>query len=160
MFADSHLGKLRALVGSRLLLVPSVRAIISDANGHVLLQKRLDYGNWGLPGGSPEPEESVFEAMKREVMEETGLTVLEARPFGFASDPRTEMGTYPNGDRVHAYSLLFEVLRFEGQLGASMDEGDGLEYFPPEAMPAMNTDQRRTVEHWLKFRSTGEFQLY
>ncbi len=160
MFADSYLGKLRAIVGPRLLLVPSVRAIITDSEGRVLLQKRLDYGNWGLPGGSPEPGEFASQAMEREVLEETGLIVLEARPFGFASDPASEMATYPNGHQIHAYSLLFEVLRYSGDLGACMEEGEGLAFFPPDALPEMNADQRRTVEHWSEFRRTGAFQLY
>ena len=45
-------------------------AIIRNAEGHVLLQRRSDNGLWGLPGGSVEIGESVTTAVVREVKEE------------------------------------------------------------------------------------------
>ena len=57
-FADSYVGKLRKLVGSRLLLVPGARIVIENTSGEILLQKRSDFGVWGLPGGNAEEGES------------------------------------------------------------------------------------------------------
>jgi len=34
-------------------------AIIRDHMGRILLQKRSDYGDWGLPGGGMEPGEKL-----------------------------------------------------------------------------------------------------
>ena len=37
--------------------------------------KEINFQKWNLPGGSLEPEETIFEGAKREVLEETFLTV-------------------------------------------------------------------------------------
>jgi 8-oxo-dGTP diphosphatase len=38
-------------------------------------------GLWEFPGGKREPEETLFEALKREILEEIGVEVVEAKPF-------------------------------------------------------------------------------
>jgi 8-oxo-dGTP diphosphatase len=51
-------------------------AIIRD--GHVLVAQRARgpaFGLWTLPGGVVEPGETLTEALVREVLEETGMTV-------------------------------------------------------------------------------------
>ena len=53
-FADSYLGRLRQLVGNRLVLVPGARIIIERDDGRILLHKRTDFDIWGLPGGNAE----------------------------------------------------------------------------------------------------------
>ena len=46
-FADSYLGKLRKLIGHRLVLLPGNRAILENSAGKILLLKRTDFGLWG-----------------------------------------------------------------------------------------------------------------
>lgn len=53
-----------------------VDAGITDDHGRVLLLRRADDGRFSLPGGWVRPDESVDEALTREVMEETGLKVM------------------------------------------------------------------------------------
>ncbi len=79
-FATSHLGKIRRLVGPQLLLVPGARVVIERSDSKVLLQKRSDLGVWGLPGGNAEPGEDLKTVVEREVLEETGLTITDAKP--------------------------------------------------------------------------------
>lgn len=50
----------------------SVKAIV-PSGGAVLLLQKAD-GTWELPGGRLEPHESIDACVKREVLEETGLT--------------------------------------------------------------------------------------
>lgn len=56
----------------------AVGAIVFDAAGRVLLVKRgrePARGKWSVPGGRVEAGETVREACRREVLEETGLEV-------------------------------------------------------------------------------------
>ncbi len=65
--------------------VPCVGAIITDAEGRLLLIKRghdPGAGLWSLPGGRVEPGETDEEAVVREIREETGLSVVCDRLIG------------------------------------------------------------------------------
>jgi ADP-ribose pyrophosphatase YjhB (NUDIX family) len=55
-----------------------VFALITNQQGQVLWARRRDNGMWNLPGGGREKKEAPWEALVREVREETGL---EARPL-------------------------------------------------------------------------------
>ena len=70
--------------------IPCVGAIITDAQGRLLLTKRghpPQAGYWSLPGGRIEPGESDHEALVREVQEETGLRVNPGRLVGSVELP-------------------------------------------------------------------------
>jgi len=61
-----------------------VKAIIVH-NGKFLLIREAKYdegtceGKWDAPGGRINPEESLFQGLKREVMEESGLTIVPGK---------------------------------------------------------------------------------
>ena len=113
-FKDSYLGKLRALVGQRPLIVPGFRIIIENPDGKILFIKRSDNGMWGLPAGSPEPGESLEDCVRREVFEETSLHIRSFECFGFASDPKHETHTYPNGDKIQNFTMLVHSNEWSG----------------------------------------------
>lgn len=160
MASESHVEKLRRLLGPQLLLLPSVRAVCEDHRGWVLLQERRDFGNWGPPGGMPEPGESATQAIVREVLEETGLHISGLRPIGFASEPATERVKYPNGDEVHSFTLILHATEWSGELRSTDPETKSLRFHDPLRLPPMEPCQRRTIEKFLEFKRTGQFQLY
>jgi mutator protein MutT len=84
-------------------------AIIRDSKGRILLQQRSDYGDWGLPGGGMNPGETIQETMVREVIEETGLSVMDCEFYAVYSGPRMEY-TYPDGNKVVFVMFLFNAL--------------------------------------------------
>lgn len=115
-------------------LRPGVAAIIQDGEGKILLQRRSDNGQWGLPGGSVEIGESVRDAIIREVQEETGLTVEVLRLVGVYSDPAIQIVRYPDGNVVHYISSLFACRIVEGTL-RTCDETLDLKFFDPADPP-------------------------
>ncbi len=158
-FAASTLGKLRALVGRRLLHVPGARVVLLNERGEYLLQKRRDFEMWGLPGGNAEDDEGVLESLSREIYEETGLTVRTLHPFGFGDDPQFERIMFPNGDECHFHALMFYATEFEGELRCD-EESLALDWFAPEHLPDnMLPNMRRSIEAYKRFRLGGGFQI-
>ena len=60
-------------------------AVIRGADGRVLIAKRPQDkhqgGLWEFPGGKVEPGESVESALRRELQEELGIDIRQARPL-------------------------------------------------------------------------------
>lgn len=89
-------------------------------------------GLWEFPGGKREPEESLFEALKREMHEEIGVEVIAAKPF-----VRIE---HDYGDKKVSLDVWM-VSQFNGE--PSGCEGQELRWQPvkdlqPQQFPAAN----------------------
>jgi ADP-ribose pyrophosphatase YjhB (NUDIX family) len=120
-------------------LRPSVSALVLNARGQLLLQRRSDNGRWGLPGGSVEIGESVTAAIRREVLEETGLETEIVRLIGVYSDPALQVVRYGDGNVVHYVSLFF-LCRIRGGELRTCEETLELAFFdgaaiPPDVLP-------------------------
>ncbi|ARU62142.1 hypothetical protein CBW65_14890 [Tumebacillus avium] len=49
---ESYTGQLRQMVGHQKLIIPSVRAMLCNEQGHALYIARRGEGSWGMPAGS------------------------------------------------------------------------------------------------------------
>src|SRR6267143_3156215 len=67
-----------------------VFALIFDEDQRVLLAHRRDIDWWNLPGGGMEAGETVDEALRREVYEETRLEVEVGQLVGVYSKPQKQ----------------------------------------------------------------------
>ncbi|MCH7668588.1 MAG: NUDIX hydrolase [Acidobacteria bacterium] len=68
-------------VGGEPVVIPLVSALIERSDGTIFLQKRAKpgesaFGRWELPGGRWTAGESAATVVRREVNEETGMTVV------------------------------------------------------------------------------------
>jgi 8-oxo-dGTP pyrophosphatase MutT (NUDIX family) len=127
--------ELRTKVGTDLLLVPSVAAVIHDGGGRLLLQQKAS-GEWSLPAGAIEPGESPEQAVRREVREETGLAV-EPREILGVFGGRSFRYVYSSGDIVE-YTVVVYRCEQRGPATTVFDpETKALEYFERAAMPAL-----------------------
>ena len=135
----SYLRILRRKVGSDLLMVPGVAAVIHDDMGRLLLQEKSAGQGWSLPAGAIEPGETPQQAIVREVREETGLAVEVVKIVGVFGGAEFRY-TYPNGDQVENVVTLFACRSFARHDGPTDEETISLQYFnrcnmPPLALP-------------------------
>lgn len=147
---------LRAHVGQQKIFMPCTDAIIIDERGRVLLQRRGDSGDWGLPGGAMELGERIDQSIVREVREETGLKVRVERLVGLYTSPEFDW-VYPNGDQVQFVSALFECQVSGGALHADGDETLELAYFAPDALPPMESFYLAQIADWQANRPQAIF---
>ncbi len=108
-----------------------VQAVIRSPDG-VLLTVRSDLRGWELPGGNLRAGEDEFEALRREVREETGLEVGIERRVG----DYVRTGFRPHVARVY-------VCRVQGGRLRPSRETPRVRWFPPDALP-------RTLFPWYR----------
>ncbi len=107
-----------------------VYAVIFEQE-RVLLAHRRDIDWWNLPGGGMEPDETVEEAMRREVREETGLEVAVERLIGVYSKPQKQ-----------EVVLTFRCRVVGGTLSAT-EESRECRFFAPDALPPNTLPKHR-----------------
>jgi 8-oxo-dGTP pyrophosphatase MutT (NUDIX family) len=112
--------------------------LLVDARGWLLLQlrdrqARVAPGKWGLPGGGIEQGEQPEEAARRELLEETGLSV--AGPLTPFWQGRRPAYTNPNAYiEYHIYCARTEATQRDVVLG----EGEAMEFTPPERIAELD----------------------
>jgi len=97
----THYGNKKLIPKEKLSFRPSVYGIIVN-NGKVLLLNTIHTGTYSLPGGGIEIGESIEDALKREVREETGIEIESVSFFRFE-----EQFFYYDPADVALHSFLF-----------------------------------------------------
>ena len=128
--------KIREQIGTSLLMMPGVAGLIRNNMGELLLQQKSD-DSWSLPAGAIEPSETPEQAIKREVLEETGYITKKVRLCGvFGGESFRHV--YPNGDQVEYLVALYECEEVEQVQKPSDDETKRLEFFSQNNFPKLS----------------------
>jgi len=112
---------------------PSVGvAVIVIKNAKVLLGKRKGShgsGSWAFPGGHLEMNESIEECARREVLEETGISIKNIRYATFTNDIFEE-------EQKHNVTLFVVAEYHGGELQVNEpDKGEKWDWFIWEKFP-------------------------
>jgi 8-oxo-dGTP pyrophosphatase MutT (NUDIX family) len=144
--------RLRERVGTELLWLPGVSAVVVDDDGRVLLGRRADNGRWAVISGILEPGEQPAVAAVREVLEETGVTVeVEGLAAAVTDD---HVVVYPNGDRAQYLDLTFACRLVSGVARVADDESTDVGWFSPDALPEPLVESSRArIAHATAYRS-------
>jgi len=110
---------------------------ILNERGEVLLCHRRDLDLWNPPGGRVEAGESPWEAVVREIREETRVEAAVVRLASVSWKP---------GRNEILFQFVCRIVA--GQLGPT-DESDSLQYFPLDKLPEqLGTAFRRRLLKW------------
>ena len=134
MEEENYLKSLRKYVGHRPLLTAGTWLLVYNDKGEVLMQLRSDFNSWDFPGGTLELSESIEDAARRELKEETNLDMDEMKILDIFSGEKTYR-KYPNGDELYVVSVLCEISAYHGSLKINDGESTKLEWIPIDKIP-------------------------
>ena len=115
-------------------------AIILNEQGQLLLCEHTYRRQhpWGLPGGGIQFGEDPAEALRRELWEETGLSMKEAKLL-----------MVENSKEARRVALTYLCTGVSGTFIPS-DEVSAIRYFDIEGLPDLAREQRTTIEKALE----------
>lgn len=128
-----------------------IDALVLNDKGEVLLVKRskgklLEGGKWALVGGFIERDETLEEAVVREVREETGWDVKDIQLLRITDDPNR-----PNEDRQNI--VFVYVCQVVKKMGEADQESTEQRWFRLNEVPAREDfafDHFGDIEFYLK----------
>ena len=130
-----YVKELRALVGHRRLILCGSSVVIRNEKGELLLQQRVyPEGRWCFPGGLMELGESTEDTARREVFEETALTVGALELIGVYSGPDS-LCRAANGDEWYVVNVSYTTEEYSGELKINDGESAALRWFRIEEIP-------------------------
>lgn len=149
-----YINRLRKHVGNQPLLMVGSTVLVIDAQNRLLMMKRSDSGNWGVPGGAMELGETTEETARRELHEETGLEVDELTLFGVFSGKELYY-RYPSGEEVYNVSIVYLAHDIHGTIKFVDGEHYDFQYFdltdlPENVSPPIKPILRKLSETLLK----------
>ena len=117
--------------------------VVTNTCGEVLLIRRGNEpfkGSWALPGGFMEMDETIEHCAVRELMEETGIEVVEdeLHLVGVYSAP----GRDPRGRTVTA---AYAVRVYDGMQATAGDDAAEVRWWPLAALPPLAFDHAQII---------------
>ena len=113
-----------------------VTALI-ERDGVLLVERRADDNTWAFIGGWLEENETLLEALHREVREETGFAIEHATLFGLFSDP-TRVIAYPDGNICRLASVAFRVIPARSVAPVLSDESLEMRFVSIDELAALD----------------------
>ncbi len=114
----------------------------------VLIERRNSPYGWAIPGGFVDVGESVEDACRREMREETTLEVVLQSLFGVYSDPSRDA-------RGHTVSIVYTATACGEPVAA--DDAAAIGLFDPAHIDVeLAFDHAQILRDYLHFRHSGE----
>ena len=131
-------------------------AVVQNKHGQYFIAKRPKEthqgGLWEFPGGKVESNETVLEALKRELFEEIGITLIQADPLIQIHHNYSDKSVLLDVWRISTFSG--KAFGKEGQETCWINKNE----FPLYSFPAANLPIIKAVQLPDKYMITGEFE--
>lgn len=126
-----YIREMRKLVGHAPIMAVAAMGILYNEEKGILLEKRTDTGEWCTPGGAIELNETLEDALRREIKEETNLDIENPKLFDIRANVHM---VYPNQDEVYYTDIVYEISEFSGELKPD-EESRELAFFALDELP-------------------------
>jgi 8-oxo-dGTP pyrophosphatase MutT (NUDIX family) len=152
---SEYVRRVRSRLGNSFLLMPSVTALVFDAEGRVLLVRPSAKDVWVAPGGAVDPDEAPQDALVREVWEETGLLVEPTHLRGVFGGPEFRVW-YANGDEVGYVMAVYQCREVGGTLRPDQQEIVEARFVSADEMSSLTLSRwaRLVVPELMRTRGT------
>lgn len=156
----NYIAKIRKKIGQDTFIHPAARILIENEQQQILLIQRTDNGKWGIPAGSLEENETIEACIKREVFEETGLTLKNIIVIGISSQPQRESVIYPNGDKIQYFTIEFYSNEWTGNLKINdPKEIKHIEFKEKSHLKKLPPNEYSIVESWAYYQKEKKVML-
>jgi ADP-ribose pyrophosphatase YjhB (NUDIX family) len=134
-------------------IVIALSAFVLDDAGRLLMIRRTDNDKHAIPGGRHELGETMTEAVIRETIEETGITVEVTGLIGIYSNPHHVMA-YDDGEVRQEFSICFRARPVAGEPRTS-DESSEVRWVDPAQLDELDIHPsiRLRIDHGLQERA-------
>lgn len=139
MAISGYLRELRRRVGHDLVLLPSASVLIWDDAGRLLLMQEARTHEWQTVGGMVDPDESPWDAARREAFEEVGVDVRLDRLRAALGGPGYRV-RYPSGDVCSYVVTVFDATIERGDPAPADDEAAAVRWFHPADVSELRLD--------------------
>ena len=123
--------------------------VIEDDDGRIVLVRHAYRDDWGIPGGLATRGEGIADAARREVFEEIGVAVELIGPPAVVVDPVPRRVDVVHRARVTAPSRI-------GDVRPSSVEIEEAHWFPPDALPSLQTETVAALDAVARGRRRGD----
>ncbi|EJN06564.1 ADP-ribose pyrophosphatase [Phyllobacterium sp. YR531] len=125
-------------------------------DAHILLLQRKkspESGAWGIPGGKVDFLETAEEAVRREALEETGLSAGTMSLLGISEQ-------LFHDEQQHWLGILFLAEDFDGEMQLlEPEKHGGIDWFPLDKLPGFLTLPTKHALELIRQRSLEQASL-
>ena len=139
-----YIEDLRKKTGHMPLLIPHSVVVLLNEKNEILLEERSDDGFFDFPGGALDLKESMEEAGKRELFEETGIIADELELLKVYSGEITHY-VYFNGDEIYGVDAVYVCRKYHGELLPEPTEVKRLLFCPIDKMPDKMSKRNKQI---------------
>ena len=136
----------------RPMVTSDVAVLRLEEEPEILLVRRKDppfEASWALPGGFMEMEETLEEAARRELREETGIHAGELIRFETYDDP----GRDPRGRTIT--QVFIALWKEEAGIPVAGSDAGEVKWFPLRALPGLAFDHDRIIGDVIRMMKEG-----
>ncbi len=140
-----YVENLRTLIGHKCIILNGSAVIVENKDGLILMQQRkYPYGRWAIPGGLMELGESTIETARREILEETGLSLGKLKLLGVYSGEEY-LCMSANGDEYYVVTTVYITNEYKGIPYVSDHESIAFEWIDPKNLPDDTSKTHRYI---------------